>query len=52
MTWVEILGFVTGAASVFSAFTSESYGTVFARYPGCRHVLVDQDRPRGAVFSN
>ncbi len=25
-------------------FTSESYGELYARYLGCRHVLVDQDR--------
>ncbi len=41
--WAEYTRSILGRAPDI-VFTSESYGEAYARYLGCEHVLVDQDR--------
>ena len=41
--WAEFTQAILGYAPDV-VFTSESYGEAYARYLGCRHVLVDRDR--------
>jgi NadR type nicotinamide-nucleotide adenylyltransferase len=43
MAWAEYTRSILGRAPDI-VFTSEDYGDTYARYLGCKHVLVDRDR--------